>query len=364
MLRLGFDGANCAVCAAGHRSGKHRTKSRGRAQSNSTAVKIGRFQVCDCVQFPGEATLPTSGTTISTPPPPSARRARARSAAARRDERGQRERWYRPDLPDADWQEVKVPAPWEEWLGASYDGWGWYRAHVRLAAEARGRTVTLEIGRCDDSDWTYVNGMPVGSTAGSLKMRRYDIRPSDPAYAALNFGGDNVIAVEAFDGGGAGGLYIDTPTIGVVMDDLVWTPIDPRDGTAFAEPVRFGVVSWGPGDFFSSWETSRGAFGFEIAGHGVEFSGPLSSLGKLDIDVHEAFTDFAVSTPWIFQPLAYAETHRRLLVPDGGERYPCVARVVDRETGGEFVLIASSVAAMPAGPEALARLGIGGKTAR
>ena len=279
-------------------------------------------------------------------------------AVARGDERGMKERWYRSDLPDSDWPVARVPAWWEDSLGASYDGWGWYRAHVQLPEEWRGRPIALGIGRCDDADWTYVNGAPVGSTGGSLKVRRYDIRPGDPAYATLVFGGDNVVAVEVFDGGGTGGLYGDAPTIGAVTDEIVWTPIDPRDGTPIEHPVRLGVVSWGPGDFFNSWETSRGAFGFRIDGHGVAFEGPLAALPRLDTDVREAFTDFAVGRPWTFQPLAFTETHRKLLVPDRGERYPCLARVVNRETGGEFVLIPASVARTPAGLAVLNRLKI------
>ncbi len=278
---------------------------------------------------------------------------------ARADERGQREGWYRAGVPDSDWPEVKVPAWWEDALGASYDGWGWYRAHVRLPAEWRGRALALGIGRCDDADWTYVNGVLVGSTAGSLKVRRYDVRPGDPAYATLSFGGDNVVAVEVLDGGGTGGLNGDQPTIGAVVDEQAWTPIDPEDGLALDHPVRHGVVSWGPGAFFNSWETSRGAFGFRVEGRGATFEGRLASVPPVDAEVREAFTDFAVAKPWIFEALAFTETHRRLLVPDRGERYPCVARVVNRETGGEFVLIAASVARTPAGPAILNLLDIG-----
>lgn len=284
--------------------------------------------------------------------------------AARDDERGQRERWYRPDLPDLGWPEVEVPGPWEVPLGPAYDGWGWYRAHVQLPAEWRGRPLALGIGRCDDSDWTFVNGVRVGATAGSLSVRRYDILPGDAAYAALRFGGDNVVAVEVLDGGGAGGLYGDVPTIGVVSDTPVWTPIDPAGGMALDRPVRFGVVSWGPGAFFRSWETQRGAFGFRVDGRGASFEGPLASLPPIDGSVGEAFTDFAVARPWLFQPLAFTETRRRLLVPDHGERYPCVARVVDRDTGGEIMLIAASVARTPLGPRVLAALGIGTDASR
>lgn len=280
-------------------------------------------------------------------------------AVRRDDERGLVGGWQRPEVSDATWREIKVPGWWEEFLGSSYDGWGWYRAQFRLPAAWRGQTVVLQLGRVDDDDWTFVNGIQVGSTRGAQKIRRYEIKPGDPAYAELAFGADNVVAVQVLDGGGTGGLGTDSPTIGVVTSDLAWTPIDPRDGIALERAVRFGVVSWGAGDFFSSWEASRGAFGFRIDGRGVKFAGPLADRPALGVEVHEAFTDFAVAKPWIFQPLAFTETKRRLLFPDHGEHYPCMARIVNRHSGGEIALIPASLADAPGGAELLSKLQIG-----
>jgi hypothetical protein len=109
-------------------------------------------------------------------------------------------------------------------------------------------------------------------------------------------------------------------------------------------------VSWGSGSFFNSGETSRGAFGFRIEGEGVEFVGPVAT--------REAFTDFAISKPWLFQPLAWSRPHRKLLYPDHGERYPIAARIVNTKTGGEFILIPKSIAQAPAGLEVLRHLQI------
>jgi lysophospholipase L1-like esterase len=280
-------------------------------------------------------------------------------------ERGLLGGWQKPGVSDAEWREVALPGWWEDHLGKPYDGWGWYRARFRLPAGWRGQTVVLQLGKVDDDEWTFVNGIPVGSTRGAQKVRHYEIGPSDPAYAGLVFGGDNLVAVQVLDGGGAGGLGLETPTIGVVTSERSWTPIDPRDGAALERPVRLGVVSWGEGDFFASWEASRGAFGFRIDGRGVEFAGPLAGRPALGVEVHEAFTDFGVAKPWIFQPLAFTETKRNLLVPNDGERTPCMARVVNRQTGGEIVLIPASLAQTPGGAQLLAGIlsGFGGGSA-
>ncbi len=91
----------------------------------------------------------------------------------------------------------------------------------------------------------------------------------------------------------------------------------------------------------------------------MEFVGPLAGLAPLAVEVGEAFTDFAVSRPWRFEPLAYTQTRRGLLVPDHGERYPCLARLVNTATGGEILLIPASIVRTPAGLEVLRELLIG-----
>lgn len=279
---------------------------------------------------------------------------------AHEDERGLRDGWHRADLDDSGWEEIQVPAAWEAHLGRDYDGWAWYRAHFALPATARGAAVVLDLGRVDDRDWTYVNGELVGTQDDAQAIRHYRIAPGDPAYSSLVFDGNNVVAVQVLDTGGAGGLVLDTPRIGVETADLAWAPIDPKSGLVADRPVRHGVVSWGPGGaFFNSWETSRGAFGFRVEGHGVEFVGPLAGVAPLAGDVGEAFTDFAVSRPWRFEPLAFTETRRHLLVPDHGERYPCMARLVDTATGGEILLIPAAVARTAVGLDVLRRLRIG-----
>ncbi|MDP3148974.1 MAG: hypothetical protein Q8N83_07575 [Ignavibacteria bacterium] len=267
--------------------------------------------------------------------------------------------WFKPEYADEDWESIKVPDLWENHLKEAYDGWGWYRIHFQLTKEEKGETILLDLGEIDDRDWTYVNGAFVSSEDGWQKFRRYQLKPGDSAYAALKFGGDNVIAVQVFDGGGGGGLYIDSTKIGIGTNLYSWVHVEARTGKTLAAPQRSGVVSWGPGgDFFNSWETSRGAFGFKINGSGIDFAGPLSGISSLNENVQEAFTDFAISKPLLFQPLAFTTTKRNLLIPDNGERYPCMARIVNTETGGEVILIPASVTKTSAVLEVLKKLKI------
>ena len=138
-----------------------------------------------------------------------------------------------------------------------------------------------------------------------------------------------------------------------------WQARDPLHDRASDRPVRHGVVSWGPGgDFFNGWETALGAFGFRVEGSGAEFTGPLAGLPRAAVPVHEAFTDFAVRRPWLFQPLAFTQTQRRLLHPVLSERYPCAARLVNTQTGGEIILLPASLAQADDGLSMLQKLGI------
>jgi hypothetical protein len=277
------------------------------------------------------------------------------------EEAGLREGWQRPSVGDEDlWRTIEVPVPWEGPLGFDFDGWAWYRARFALPESARGLVIAVDLGRIDDRDWTFVNGQLLGSTRDWQAIRHYRIRPDDPAYATLRFGeGDNLIAVRVLDTGGGGGLYTDPPRVGPETTETAWMPIDPKSGEVADAPVRHGVVSWGPGGaFFNSWETSRGAFGFRVEGDGVEFAGPAEGLPPIHGAVREAFTDFAVSLPWRFEPLGFTKTHRGLLWPEQGEIYPCAARLVDTATGGEIILLPASITADASGPRLLDKLGI------
>jgi hypothetical protein len=284
------------------------------------------------------------------------------ASVPRAQERGVREGWNTPGFDDAGWKPIRVPGWWEEHLGREYDGYGWYRTHFTLPAAAEGETLALDLGRIDDDDCTYVNGVFAGADKGWQTRRLYFIAPGSPAYAALRFGGDNVVAVQVADFGGGGGLHADSTRIGVVTRELAWQPLDAKTDVVAAQPIRHGVVSWGPGQrFFDAWEVRRGAFGFLVDARGVEFAsdGPLSGVtaaGLGALPVSEAFTDFAVSSPWRFQPYAFTETHRDWLLPRRGERYPCLARLVNTRTGGEFLLVPRSLTDAGLGPAILERL--------
>ena len=99
------------------------------------------------------------------------------------------------------WEAVRVPQRWDESGHAGYVGLAWYRTRFRLPAQSDGpaarRTAYLELGKIADVDETFLNGAKIGETRDAQTYRRYRVPPE-----ALNWGGDNVLAVRVSGGGG------------------------------------------------------------------------------------------------------------------------------------------------------------------
>jgi melibiase-like protein/beta-galactosidase-like protein len=116
-------------------------------------------------------------------------------------------RYAARDYDDETWETLPVPQNWERAGHPDYNGVAWYRTHFTLPSPppppgtARAPAF-LELGKVDDADETFVNGLKVGETHGWLTYRRYPV-----PVEALNWGGENVLAVRVTDGGGGGGLW-------------------------------------------------------------------------------------------------------------------------------------------------------------
>lgn len=128
---------------------------------------------------------------------------------------GDRMMWAQKELDDAFWEEIYVPSTWEKQGFQDYDGFAWYRTDVKLGPLWQGREVTLSLGKIDDADEVFFNGVLIGSS-GKMppqamtawqEKRVYTI----PSYLVEN--GKNVIAVRVFDELGEGGIFEGKPFI-------------------------------------------------------------------------------------------------------------------------------------------------------
>ncbi|BDI30166.1 9-O-acetylesterase [Capsulimonas corticalis] len=117
---------------------------------------------------------------------------------------GTKANWGDPSLDASDWKTMTLPTAWES-AGvpelAAFDGLVWFRKEIDLPAGAENNDLTLRLGKVDDNDMTWVNGVPVGATEGWDQSRVYTIPKS-----ALR-AGKNVITVRVLDTGGGGGIY-------------------------------------------------------------------------------------------------------------------------------------------------------------
>ncbi len=112
--------------------------------------------------------------------------------------------WSAIDLDDGDWKSLVVPKYWEEQGYAQIDGVAWYRKEIKLTEEQSQTNVTLHLGKVDDSDITWVNGIEVGKTEGPHDEDR--IYTIDSKHLRP---GKNMLVVRVNDTGGNGGIWGD-----------------------------------------------------------------------------------------------------------------------------------------------------------
>jgi alpha-galactosidase len=134
--------------------------------------------------------------------------------------------WARPEFDDSRWAEISTVANYEKQGFPAYDGYSWYRIHVRIPSSLKSavrwpQRLHLYLSSIDDVDETYFNGVKVGSMGQFPEdPRQYATRWNglrdyyvDVGTGVVRWDEDNVIAVRVYDGTGGGGFYRDMPTL-------------------------------------------------------------------------------------------------------------------------------------------------------
>jgi beta-galactosidase len=119
--------------------------------------------------------------------------------------------WKDPVFNDGSWQTVKLPSTWEEHSNYTQDNvFGWFRRELAIPIDLQGKDIFINVGKIDDADETYFNGIKVGGlghfppdyvSAWDI-YRRYKV-----PHEIIRYGGKNSIAVRVFDGVMGGGIY-------------------------------------------------------------------------------------------------------------------------------------------------------------
>lgn len=127
---------------------------------------------------------------------------------------GDNKEWKDENFDDSKWKEILVPANWEHQGYPDYDGYAWYRKKFVPFSDLEGKKLVLMVGKIDDYDEVYLNGVKIGSTgkidnptakldANVYKYFRGYYLPD----GLLKFNKENVIAVRVYDGWRYGGIY-------------------------------------------------------------------------------------------------------------------------------------------------------------
>jgi sialate O-acetylesterase len=123
--------------------------------------------------------------------------------------------WARPDLDDSDWLELSVPGFWEYQGYVGIDGFGWYRKSVILPEKFSTDSLILALGKINDVDEVFFNGVRIGQT-GFMDQERWGDNPQDLIFIErfypipgelIQWNEKNIIAVRVFDIRRTGGIW-------------------------------------------------------------------------------------------------------------------------------------------------------------
>lgn len=120
------------------------------------------------------------------------------------------------DFDDAKWPQINEPEVWESQALGEFDGVVWLRKTIELPSNFSSKAAVLDLGKIDDEDSTYINGIPVGQNANWDAQRHYIIP------AGILKAGKNVIAIRVVDNGGGGGMYSEAAEVKLTIDETVF----------------------------------------------------------------------------------------------------------------------------------------------
>ncbi|MCX6168226.1 MAG: beta galactosidase jelly roll domain-containing protein [Ignavibacteriales bacterium] len=105
---------------------------------------------------------------------------------------------------DSKWNTMNLPTQWESTEVGDFDGVIWFRKQINISKNWLNKDLILEIGKVDDMDITFVNGVKVGSYEedGFWQTERVYNVPAEIVKDTLI-----TIAVRVLDNQGGGGIW-------------------------------------------------------------------------------------------------------------------------------------------------------------
>ena len=141
-----------------------------------------------------------------------------------------------PATDDQAWTSIKTNQTWERQGHENYDGFAWYRFHLIIPVAFKTNSywkdsVRIFLSRVDDAFELFLNGVKIGKSGAFPddsqgyvttwnKRQEFHIAANHPN---LNWGGENILSVRVYDGGGPGGIFDGTAYVSMIdlVDGLV-----------------------------------------------------------------------------------------------------------------------------------------------
>jgi len=128
---------------------------------------------------------------------------------------GDNRKWKEPAFNDTGWSSIFAPSIWENQGYRDYDGFAWYRKTFVYTSDISDNNLVLLLGKIDDLDQAYINGVLVGSTNLSPINKDLSITGNEyQIYRGYSFlkkllkkNQRNTIAVRVYDKSQLGGIY-------------------------------------------------------------------------------------------------------------------------------------------------------------
>jgi sialate O-acetylesterase len=115
-------------------------------------------------------------------------------------EEGSKRGWEKNAVNVADWKTVTMPQPFSRIGLGDFDGTAWFRHEFTVPESWPSTDSNLALGRIDDEDTVWINGVEVGQTHRVDRDRNYTVP------AGILKPGTNIIAIRVLDTIGEGGL--------------------------------------------------------------------------------------------------------------------------------------------------------------
>jgi beta-galactosidase len=125
--------------------------------------------------------------------------------------------WKEPGFNDSSWETVMLPSTWDKHSNYTPDNvFGWYRREIIISADLKGEDIFINLGKIDDADETYFNGVKIGGLGqfppnyiSAWDVSRHYKVPKE----LIHFGSKNILAVRVFDGIMGGGIYTEVERV-------------------------------------------------------------------------------------------------------------------------------------------------------